>query len=788
MNDERFDEVLQDMRDEGVSRKQFEAARERVWRRLHEEHSLACDELRPMLGDYVAGRLNADRRLLVQDHLSRCVECRHALNRAKGKGKVVPMPVRSVRRAHWSRWAAAAAIVVVALWAGRGALDSALAPSGPNARVVKVSGTLYQPSGARIGTGSGINEGQVVRTAAGSHAVLELRDGSQVEMNQRTELTVQSARSGDTIRLSWGDVIVQAADQGNRDLRVVTRDSIASVKGTVFAVSSGTAGSLVSVVEGEVQVAQAGYANMLRAGQQAATNPALGEVSVVAAVSWSEEAPEYYALLSELSQLEQQLAESGPAMRYEAALVPYLPASASVYFAAPNLDGTIDQAISLLDQRSLSTSELGEWWLSESGREMRRTLEQLQSISALLGDEIVLVLSGSDEPVPLFLAEVRSGSSEELLRLLSEMVVDDEMPPVEVRDGLLVGSDSHANLALMSVQLGTGADSQFAAEITDHYRRGVGWLAAVDVSKYNAAVSDTEVSRLLGLSTMSYLFVEQRSGNSGDASEATLSFLGEREGIASWIAGPGAIGAAEYISPQAISASAGSTRDPQEAFDQLISLLGGDSEFMDGIRQMEEETGISVRNDIATSLGTDFVVSLEGMSLAEPMWMAAIEVMNPGALDEAVRRMVQTINSHESETGEQLALSEETVNGRTWKTISVVDSPARSVTWTYDRGYAVVSTSRDTAVRAIAVRDSASSLVRTSRFQQLIPAGTGLHSSGFYWLDLGRIVEVMEALGQPVTAIGDGEPMLVVITAEDDNIRWASNTRLTSLLFNFMFM
>ncbi|MGD8331463.1 MAG: hypothetical protein PVJ49_18670, partial [Acidobacteriota bacterium] len=195
-----------------------------------------------------------------------------------------------------------------------------------------------------------------------------------------------------------------------------------------------------------------------------------------------------------------------------------------------------------------------------------------------------------------------------------------------------------------------------------------------------------------------------------------------------------------------------------------------------------------VRNDIATSLGTDFVVSLEGMSLAEPMWMAAIEVMNPGALDEAVRRMVQTINSHESETGEQLALSEETVNGRTWKTISVVDSPARSVTWTYDRGYAVVSTSRDTAVRAIAVRDSASSLVRTSRFQQLIPAGTGLHSSGFYWLDLGRIVEVMEALGQPVTAIGDGEPMLVVITAEDDNIRWASNTRLTSLLFNFMFM
>ena len=66
-----------------------------------------------------------------------------------------------------------------------------------------------------------------------------------------------------------------AAKQRRGHLRVLTRDSIASVKGTVFAVSAGLGGSVVSVVEGSVAVSQPGREVLLSPGQQAASNPAL---------------------------------------------------------------------------------------------------------------------------------------------------------------------------------------------------------------------------------------------------------------------------------------------------------------------------------------------------------------------------------------------------------------------------------------------------------------------------------------------------------------------------------
>jgi len=793
MNDERFDDLLQEMRDESAPRAQVDEARERVWQHLQESHSLACDELRPALADYARGRSSESRRLLVEDHLSRCVACRHALADARGEHKVTTMPqVPASRLPAWTRWAVAASVVFATLYIGRAPLDSAFAPSGPRATVVSVAGTLYQPSGLEVTTGAELGNGEVVRTAAGSRAVLRLRDGSEIELNERTELAVDAAFSGDTVRLARGDIIIEAAEQGRGRLRVVTRDSIAVVKGTIFAVSSGTAGSLVSVVEGSVAVSRSGLDELLSAGQQAATSPALAEVGTAAAISWSQEASSYYSLLAEFAAIEEQLASSGPAMRRDATLLGYLPANASAYVAIPNLDGTIADAIRLLDRRAPGSAALNEWWTSASGRAMRESLEHLQEVTALLGDEMVLVLTGSEEPIPLFLATVRPGSHEELQRVIASITTEaGDAPPLTITEDLLLTSDSPANLALLSAQLGAGAGSPFAAEIRNHYQRGIGWMAAVDVAVFNGALGEDELARLLGLTSMRYLFVEQRSGAAGDESEATLSFSGEREGIASWIANAGGIGSAEYVSASAMAASAGSTRDPGEAFDQIFGLLGTDSELARGLDEFESETGISVRDDIAASLGTDFVIAIEGMALGQPQWVVAAEVVNPGALDQAVRNLVTRISQEIPEASVKPTFTIETDGSREWRTLHFGDNPdappTEALTWTYDRGYMVVSSDRGMVQRAITVRESASSLVRSSRFQQQFPSGSGVHSSGFTWLDIGRFDEVLTALGLETAGLGENiDPVLIVVTGENDSIRWATRSRLTRLIFDLL--
>jgi ferric-dicitrate binding protein FerR (iron transport regulator) len=64
-----------------------------------------------------------------------------------------------------------------------------------------------------------------------------------MDVNERTELFLTAAWSGQAVHLERGDVIVQAAKQRRGHLRVLTRDSIASVKGTVFGVSAGMGGA-----------------------------------------------------------------------------------------------------------------------------------------------------------------------------------------------------------------------------------------------------------------------------------------------------------------------------------------------------------------------------------------------------------------------------------------------------------------------------------------------------------------------------------------------------------------
>src|SRR5207244_6876720 len=99
---------------------------------------------------------------------------------------------------------------------------------------LNVDGSLYAVVDDQvrvIPAGYQIRNGDVIRTAKGSNAVVRLLDGSLVEMDERSDLSVSRGWKGTTIHLDGGHIIVQAAKQRTGRLYVATDDCLVSVKG-----------------------------------------------------------------------------------------------------------------------------------------------------------------------------------------------------------------------------------------------------------------------------------------------------------------------------------------------------------------------------------------------------------------------------------------------------------------------------------------------------------------------------------------------------------------------------
>ncbi|MBN1832030.1 MAG: FecR domain-containing protein [Deltaproteobacteria bacterium] len=799
MTDKIFDELVNEIREEEIPAEQVATATERVWRRLAGSVSLACAEIRPQLTDYAAGRLMESRRLLVDDHLSRCVECRHTLAELKGEKKVVVIPQgRSFRWTGWMHWAAAAAVILMVLYMGRGHLDSWLATSGPSARVVSLSGDLYRLPQENLPVGSTLQKGDVIRTARGGRAVLKLNDDSRIELNERTELAVQTAWSGATIRLNRGDIMVQAAKQGRGHMRVITHDSIVSVKGTIFSVSSGAAGSLVSVLEGSVSVSQSGKEEVLTPGRQSSTSRAMKQVAIEDAISWSQDAEKYHSLLAGFIRIEEQLADiPGPALRTEARLLPYIPAGTQGYFAVPNLEDRLHHALALIEEYSLESDVFQEWWTSNEGQRLMEALEKTQGFASLLGEEVVALIiedpDDSDRKIPLLMAHVQPGSESALREALDNIFSTSPEAPYEIIRDLLLVSGKKSNLQSIIPLLGSGASSPFALEIENYYQEGVSCLIGIDVNALTTKFQQSLPSQVIGLSNMQYIFSEAGFSDEQDEIETTLSFQGPRSGILSWLALPAAAGSIDYISTEALAVLSASTRNPREAFDELLEIIGQDNEFITRLEEFESITGIWVDEDIASSLGTDFTLAVERVSIPIPEWAMVFEVLSSDILDETIHRLVDAYNEWlPPEKAESiLVFTQEIIDGRPWNSLSTEIAPV-TLYWTHDRGYLIAAMDRALAERAIAVRDSGLQLIYSTEFQQRLPISAGLHNSGFLWFNSNEVLaEMASIIESPALSelIDSQEPTLVMVNAEMEKIRVASRTHLgfANLLLGSLF-
>jgi len=770
MNDNEFDQILKDMGQEEPNPVTLAAARERVWNNL--SAGPLCLQFRAEFDEYRAGTLGESHRLLLEDHLTRCAGCRRSFNAAP----VVAMPPAPApkRRLAIPGWAIAAGVAAVGLFLGRNVLDNAMAPSGPRATLQSTTGALYTLNAASLTNGAEISDGDVVRTAAGSRAQFRLADGSLIEVNERTEFSLKTAWSGSTIVLERGDIIVHAAKQRRGHLKVVTKDAEAAVKGTIFTVSAGTAGSLVGVVEGSVAVTQTGSERVLKPGEQASTSEALSKVSVRQAVSWSAEKEKHFSLLSELAAIEKQL--TSQSSRTASRLVSLLPPDVQIYAAIPNIGPTMTQAVTLIEQRSHDNAVLREWWSSREAGHMKELVDKVRVLSPMFGEEVVFLLAKPE--TPLLIAEVKAGQEAAVTAELTKILPSDAAFKIVNRNLFISRSTAHLN-AIIPL-LGQGANTPFGLELNKRYARGVSWLFGVDVMAL--PFKDAPETVIAGAAKVRFAFAEQRTVQGVEENEGTVIFNGPRTGIASWLAGPGSSGSAEYATSDAVAVFSAATRSPRQILEDLTGIVPG---FANQLNDFQTKTGVNAVNDIAAALGTDFTVSLETASIPLPGIVAAIEVYQPATLNATISRLVEAYNG-EAPPERKLVLKQETVDNRVWHSLTL---SGFGLHWTFDRGYWLLSLDRGVASRALATRAGGFPLVRSAQFKAQMPTLTGVQTSGFAWFNGGQAADILSSFASSPELkkfLAIREPSLITFNGETERIQVASRTRFTSLMLDTM--
>ena len=172
-------------------------------------------------------------------------------------------------------------------------------------------------------------------------------------------------------------------------------------------------GSRVSVIEGEVRVAEAGAEKVLHPGDQLSTNVSLGSVPVKQEIAWSQNLDKHLALLAEFAHLSNKLAEVQlPGLRYQSHVLATLPANTVLFAGIPNLGDAVQQANKLFQQELQESAVLREWWQQaqskHDGPEFNEIINYVHDLGQYLGDEIVfsVALNGHDGE-PLVVAQVQ---------------------------------------------------------------------------------------------------------------------------------------------------------------------------------------------------------------------------------------------------------------------------------------------------------------------------------------------------------------------------------------------
>lgn len=774
-NDPALEQAVREIRADEVNSQTLADAAERGWARLsaalgdHLEPIRGCADFQALIPDFKAGRLPENRALLLRDHLHECVACRRVY-----EGRVTAMPGRPAasRRPFPTRWAVAAAVVAAAGLSVWVAYDRFGSPTG-HAVLQSVNGTLFEVSSDGIhplAAGQPLPEGVELRTAKDSTAMLELADGSQVEMRERSSLSEARSAADLTVRLTGGSIIVQAAHRRRSHLYILTSDCRVAVTGTVFGVTSGVKGSRVSVIQGEVHVTQNNAERVLHPGDQTVTTAELEPEPVKEDIAWSRNRDRY---LQQLASLRSSLGQIHlPDLRYSSNLVDRLPASTIFYAAIPNLAQYLANAETVFEQKLEQSPEL-RGAFRQSSSSAAAMIDKLREAGEYFGSEIVIAAvpapNGQIE-APVFFAESKRPGFAEFLKKQGLPLA------VQERNGFIVfGPAAAVDRFAPALDIASGGfrGTPLYTRIQDVYRQGAGILLCADLS--HAGMS--------GAGGRFFIAQEKEVGGQMET-RASLAFTGARTGLADWLAEPASMGSLDFVSQDATVVAAFIAHHPADIVHSLGTLFHQDAVISD---------------EVAGALGGEVSISLDGAAFPVPSWKLVAEVYDPARVETALQHRIARFNEVAAKTGHrQIQVSQETVGGRTFYSIALADAgPLAEAHYTFADGYLVAAPTRDLVTRALQIKSTGLSVSHSSKFLSMVPRDRHTHFSALLYENLGTTLAPLAGFAgllgpmnprqqEMMHKLGNVKPTLIAAYGEPDRITVAGTANIGDTLTNFM--
>jgi hypothetical protein len=318
----------------------------------------------------------------------------------------------------------------------------------------------------------------------------------------------------------------------------------------------------------------------------------------------------------------------------------------------------------------------------------------------------------------------------------------------------------------------------FYARLADEYREGVALLLAADLERIFASTaskkerSNQEALSRLGLTDLRYFIVKQRMDGGASNASAVLTFDGQPHGIASWLAAPGPVGALEYISPDANVVAAFVVREPAALVDDLFGFMSSvDPQALESLRRFEGTNGVSLRDDVAASLGGEFAFAVDGPVLPTPSWKVVLEVNDPSRLQTAFERTIDAANRELAAGGKPgMALTRAEADGRTYFTLTSASSQTE-MHYTFTDGYLIAAPSQALVDRAIRYRESGYTILHAPRFTAALPQDGQANFSAVVYHDLAPLLAQVPGNVPAANML----PTLAYAYARDDRIEFGAS-------------